>query len=186
MENAAAGHMQLIDWLLSTITGARTINRIEASGFTRYKGTAIPPFEFANKMLKGDIIEATAFNDNICGTDITKLSDKYLYVYNYSPESLHCLKGEPRVEVLPIECIAPDDVRLKRMIKDYSNNQNFSGKDMCYQFLEDEKKDWEIDYKNHCIILQTGSRLNLKKAIRQIKAFNNEHHMLSNLDNFIQ
>lgn len=141
MENAAAGHMQLIDWLLSTITGVRAINRIEASGFTRYKGTAIPPFEFANKMLKGDIIEATAFNDNICGTDITKLSDKYLYVCNYSPESLHCLKGESRVQVLPIECIAPDDVRLKRMIKDYSNYQGCSGEDICHHFLEDEKKD---------------------------------------------
>jgi hypothetical protein len=72
------------------------------------------------------------------------------------------------------------------MIRDYSNYQGCSGKDICHYFLEDEKKDWEIDYKNHCIILQTGSRLNLKKAIRQIKAFNNEHHMLSNLDNFIQ
>ena len=92
-------------------------------------------------MLKGDIIEATAFNDNICGTDITNLSDKYLYVCNYSPESLHCLKGESRVQVLPIECIAPDDVRLKRMIKDYSNYQGCSGENICHHFLEDEKKD---------------------------------------------
>lgn len=178
MENAAAGSQELVDWLLNNITGCRKIIRTESNDLVRYKGTAIPSFEFANKLLRGDIIEATAFDSQIAGTDITTLSDKYLYVCHYSPESINCLKDSShKIEVLPIKVTAPDKVRLQRLLK---INDNVL--DICKNFLENEKLDWSIDYENYLLFSKTN---NYKRIIKQIKTFNDKYKIITNLDNFI-
>lgn len=165
------------------------------------RSRAIDVNDFLTKIVKGDIIEADCDDRNeVWGTDISSLLSCYIYVGIYTPEQIANMRDSGSVEVLPIYITMPAEARLLHILRldcdpaltKRTDNQFVI--EACKEFLEDEKR--YDDFKDY---LQEDNTLfyyfddhrdldmQLKYAsfILAIQKFNQEHKLITNLDNFI-
>ena len=70
--------------------------------------------EFGEKVLNGDMLEATSFRDWMYGTSLNSLKEDKINIGVFNPEGLECLLQDSRLDVLPIFIDADDKVRLIR------------------------------------------------------------------------
>ncbi len=140
------------DWLLNQIIQndkynqfkkvinctTRPIRENEQDGVNYYYLTVE---EFTEKVVNGDMVEATDFNYWFYGTMFSTLSDKKINVGVFNPTAVELLQADKRLQVLPIYVEAPDKLRLYRQL----NRENEPDcHEIARRFLADEQ-DFNID-----------------------------------------
>jgi len=97
--------------------------------------------QFSEKVLNGDMIEATTFNEDwFYGTDIKTLKEDKINIGVFNPGSIECLFENPDLELYLVYVSASDKTRLLRNL----NRENDPDcKEICRRFLAD-KKDFEV------------------------------------------
>ncbi len=72
--------------------------------------------EFTEKVLNGDMIEATDFNHWFYGTMLSTLSTNKINIGVFNPTAVEILQDDKRLNVLVIYITAPNKVRLLRQL----------------------------------------------------------------------
>ena len=175
------------------------ISNYNVSPITRIE--AIDTNSFLNKIIKGQIIEASCDeNDIVWGTDISTCLTCCLYVGIYTPEQIANIRDSGVVEILPIVIDMPAEARLLHLLGTDDNPNsieklnNADVINICKEFLNSEK-----EYDNIKEYLNTNNsfwyyfddhadlNIQLKYAsfLLAIRDFNNIKNYITNLDNFI-
>lgn len=96
----------------------------------------LTPETFGEKVLNGDMIEATSFNDWFYGTTLSSLSKEKVNVGVYNPEALLCLIDDPEIMLLPIYIYAsPKD----RLLHTLTRCDRPDCHEICRRYLADER-----------------------------------------------
>ena len=123
--------------------------------------------EFTNKILSGDMLEATVFNDWCYGTSLENLSKDKVNIGVFNPEGVGLLKGNSNINLKLIYIEANDKDRLLRQLNREKNPdiheiiRRYSADEM--DFTEEEIQYLEPD----CFITNNdgGSVNHIAKAI---------------------
>lgn len=93
----------------------RPIREHEQDGVDYY---FITKEDFTNKVLNGDMLEATVFNDWCYGTAKSTLDPNAINIGVFNPEGIEILQGEYKdtIDLLVVYLIADDKVRLLRQL----------------------------------------------------------------------
>lgn len=92
---------------------------------------------FAEKLLKGEILEATDWGGNIYGTSIEDLEKYKINIKILDIEGIECLMDIPWLEVYPIFIACEDKERLIRCL---TREKSPDCEKICERFLEDNKR----------------------------------------------
>lgn len=98
---------------------------------------------FAQKVLNGDMIEATSFNDWFYGTDIADLNEDKINIGVFNINAIECMLEDPRLDVYPILIYAKDKTRLIRIL---NREKDPDCAEVCRRFFADEKDFNDIDF----------------------------------------
>lgn len=174
--------LELVQNYLTNIINVFKVKRVTSEELTTD--------EFLNKILKGDIIEASAIDDIIVGTSKSDLEPGYLYVGIYTPYQLSNLLEcvDKNLEVLPVEiemnprellnnlCERSDSI-YEACEKYMKINDTYEGE----EYLNDVVYLWKNYNTNKALYHELGN----KGFEFHLKEFNRTHNLISNLDNFI-
>ena len=92
--------------------------------------------KFAEKVINGEMLEATEFNGWFYGTSITELDKDKINVGVFNPAGICAIIADPRLEVLPIEIIASDKTRLLRNL---NREASPNCAEICRRYFADEE-----------------------------------------------
>lgn len=81
----------------------------------------LTPKEFADKILNGDMIEATMFNDWHYGTMKQALDSEKWNIGVFNPDGIRCLQEDPEIELVTYWICACDKTRLIRQLEREEN-----------------------------------------------------------------
>lgn len=98
--------------------------------------------KFAEKVLNGEMIEATEFNNWFYGTSINDLNEEKINVGVFNLDGLEAILQDPRLLVKPVYIKTSPKERLIRAIK-RENEPNCH--EICRRFLADEKDFGELE-----------------------------------------
>lgn len=100
---------------------------------------------FTHKLLAGDMLEATEFNEWFYGTPISALAKDKINIGVFNPEGVAKLCADPRVDVYAILVNTDDKTRLMRSLM---REENPNCAEICRRFFADEKDftDLPFDY----------------------------------------
>lgn len=175
-----SGARETIEWMIKNIPNCYLVPRIKGAS------SELTTLSFIEGIQNGNIIEASIEKDgSVWGTDINNLSPDYLYVYGFSPESVTCLKTCPQIDFLSVNVYTTDRNRLRRAISwDWKGWENLD--DFLTKIKKDEQKnEYQLDDIN-CFVRLDSYKIKPKKILQKIKEYNDIHHNLTNLDNFIK
>ena len=100
--------------------------------------------EFTEKVLNGDMIEATDFNHWFYGTMLSTLSTNKINIGVFNPTAVEILQADPRLDVYVIYVEAPDKLRLLRQL-------NREEEPDCHEIVRRFKAD-EEDFNDNRIL----------------------------------
>lgn len=92
--------------------------------------------EFAEKIFKNEMLEATVFNDWCYGTDISNLNFDKINIGVFNPAGIELLSQIPKIELKVFEVIASDKIRLIRQL---NREENPDVKEIIRRFSADDK-----------------------------------------------
>lgn len=175
--------LELIQNYLTNIVNVFKVKKVDSTNLTTD--------EFLDKIIKGDIIEASCSNDNIItGTSKESIEPGFLYVGIYTPHQLSNLMEckDPNMEIFPVE-IEMEDKQLFDNIYDRLKNvydacRVYTKIEETYEgdeFLDGEVCLWK-HYKNN---QQLYNEIGTKEFEKSLKEFNKTYKLITNLDNFI-
>ena len=124
-----------------TMTTTRPMRDYEIDG-VHYNFT--DPVSFAEKVLNGDFVEATSFNDWFYGTDIHELKEDMINVGAFSIHGIECMLEDPRLEVFPVYVMATDKTRLLRNL---NREDNPNCHEICRRYFTDDKDFCDIPFE---------------------------------------
>ena len=115
--------------------------------------------QFTEKVLNGDMLEATEFNDWFYGTPIDSLKEDKINIGVFNPAGVEALLDDPRLEVAAIAVCARDKTRLLRALE---REYNPDCSEICRRFFADEKDFAQIDFiPDYTIRNEDGDGLDL-------------------------
>ena len=93
--------------------------------------------KFAERLLSGDIIEATEYSGEIYGSTMAAIRKNKLNIAVLDPIGIECLSKNDEFELYPVYIYAQDRIRLTRVLtrETYPDCEK-----ICRRFLEDKKK----------------------------------------------
>jgi guanylate kinase len=121
-------------------TTTRPIREGEVNGVNYH---FIDTVEFAERILNGDFIEATEFNDWFYGTSIHELDIDKINVGVFNIYGIECMLSDPRLEVHPVYVKTSDKIRLKRALE---REDNPDCVEICRRFFADKKDFSDIPF----------------------------------------
>lgn len=98
---------------------------------------------FGEKVINGDMLEATCFNDWFYGTAIDELDINKTNIGVFNVEGVKCLLQDPRLNIIPIYISASPKTRLLRALK---REDSPNCHEICRRFLADEQDFADIDF----------------------------------------
>lgn len=104
--------------------------------------------EFAEKILSGEMLEATSFNDWFYGTAINDIKENVVNVGVFNPKAIECLLEDPQLDVLPIYVYASDKTRLTRQLE---REQEPDCAEICRRFSTDKEDFDDISFSYRTI-----------------------------------
>ena len=81
----------------------------------------LTPEEFAGKVLNGEMLEATSFNDWFYGTSYDSLRSDCINIGVFNPDGIRAMSGIPGVEVEVFRIVCSDKIRLLRQLNREEN-----------------------------------------------------------------
>ncbi len=100
-------------------------------------------FEFTDKVLNGEMLEATSFREWWYGTPITSLKEDKINVGVFNITGIELLLQDERIEILPVLVKASDKTRLYRCL-DRETNPDVH--EICRRYLKDEEDFYDIPF----------------------------------------
>lgn len=174
--------LELIQNYLTSIVNVFKVKKVDSTNLTTD--------DFLDKILKGDIIEASCEGEIIIGTSKQNIEPGFLYVGIYTPHQLSNLLEckDPNLEIFPIE-IELADKELFNNIYDrtksvYETCQEYMKIEETYdgdEFLDGIVCMWKHYADNKFLYNELGS----KKFEKSLKDFNKTYNLITDLDNFI-
>jgi len=95
----------------------------------------LTPDEFGEKVLNGDMLEATSFIDWFYGTALSSLDQDKINVGVFNPQGMECILEDPRLDVTPVYIYASPKVRLMRSL---SREENPNCDEICRRYFTDK------------------------------------------------
>lgn len=92
--------------------------------------------EFANKVLNGDMLEATEFRNWFYGTPIDSLYLDKVNIGVFNIAGIECLQQDPRLEIYPVYVTVSDKTRLIRQL---NREKSPDCHEICRRFFTDEQ-----------------------------------------------
>ena len=111
----------------------RTKRDYEQEGIDYY---FIDKEDFTQKLLKGDIIEASTWDDEFYGTGISALDPDKVNIQILNTEGIEILSDDPRIDIIPIYIAVEEKTRLLRMI---NREEHPDCAKICRRILQDEE-----------------------------------------------
>lgn len=119
---------------------------------------------FAEKLLSGDLIEATSFRDWFYGTDIKSLNKEKINVGVFNIASIECLLEDNRLKVYPIYLYSSNKTRLLRSLE---REINPDCEEICRRFLADKKDFCDIPFE----YISISNKGDLKTTVEMINYY---------------
>ena len=104
--------------------------------------------EFGEKILSGEMLEATSFNDWFYGTTINDIKENMVNVGAFSPKAIECLLEDSQLDVLPVYVYASDKTRLTRQL---NREQEPDCAEICRRFFADKEDFDDISFSYRTI-----------------------------------
>lgn len=175
--------LNLIQGYLISIVNVFKIQKVDSTNLTTD--------EFLDRILKGDIIEASCDDNHIItGTSKQNIEPGFLYVGIYTPHQLSNLLEckDPNLEILPVE-IDMENKQVFNNILDKTKNVYEACKEYMRieeqydgdEFLDGEICLWKHYEHNHHLYNDIGK----KEFEKSLKEFNKTYELITDLDNFI-
>lgn len=98
--------------------------------------------DFAEKVLNGEMLEATEFNGWFYGTSFSELDKNKINVGVFNPSGIEALLSDGRINVIPVEVYTSDKIRL---IRSLNREKNPNCYEICRRYFTDEKDFDDID-----------------------------------------
>ena len=125
---------------------------------------------FSQKVLNGDMIEATSFNNNwFYGTDINDLREDKINVGVFNPAGIECIIEDNRLDLVIIYVTASEKTRLLRNL---NREENPNCHEICRRFLADEKDFSYIESLDNIYIYQNENKNDLQGINEFIQLLN--------------
>lgn len=118
--------------------------------------------QFTQKVLNGDMLEATEFRGWFYGTAIEDLHKDFLNIGSFNPAGIDAILKDPRLDVLPIYISVHDKIRLHRSL---DREKDPDCKEICRRFFADEEDFNDLDF-DYTTVFNNGE---LSKACNQIE-----------------
>lgn len=122
--------------------------------------------EFTQKVLNGEMLEATEFREWFYGTAIDSLSVDKINVGVFNPAGIEALLEDNRLNIKVYEVFAPDKQRLMRYLK-REDNPNCA--EMCRRFFADEKDFANLEFDVESISNDDGAKRDLLQYNQDFK-----------------
>lgn len=93
--------------------------------------------QFAEKVMNGEMLEATSYGGEFYGSSIDALDPNKINIGVMDINGIEILKGDSRLQILPVYVAAMPKTRIRRAI---DRDPNTPVTKICQRFLEDEDK----------------------------------------------
>lgn len=143
----------------------RPMREGEAEGVNYFYLT---PEEFANKILNGEMLEATSFNDWFYGTSYDSLRSDCTNIGVFNPDGIRAISEIPDVNLTVYKVCCSDKTRLLRQLNRETNpdvdeivrryktdKEDFFDLEFRYVEVENEDKE-DLDLATNAILSQLG------------------------------
>lgn len=122
--------------------------------------------EFTEKILNGDMLEATVFNDWCYGTALSDLSTETINIGVFNPEGVSIISEDPRLDVDTYLIVASDKERLLRQL---NREPNPNVQEIVRRFGTDEKDFDNLEAKiGEFIAFSNHTQEDLQDIVEQI------------------
>lgn len=111
----------------------RTKRDYEQEGIDYY---FIDKIDFADKLIKGEILEASTWDDEFYGTGMSALDPDKVNIQILNTEGIEILSEDSRIDIIPIYIAAEEKTRLLRMI---NREEHPDCVKICRRILQDEE-----------------------------------------------
>ena len=143
----------------------RPMREGEAEGVNYFYLT---PEEFAGKVLNGEMLEATSFNDWFYGTSYDALRSDCPNIGVFNPDGIRAMSGMPGLDVTVFKIVCSDKTRLlrqlnreedpnvKEIIRRYkADEEDFCDLEFMYTEIENEDEE-DLELASYAILSQLG------------------------------
>lgn len=130
--------------------------------------------EFTEKVLNGDMLEATDFNNWFYGTSIDSLNKEKINIGVFNIAGIEALAEDRRLQVIPIYVFANDKVRLLRSL---NREQSPDCQEICRRFFTDEEDFQKLDFNFH--IIENNIDFDREKILDIIGDFDKYYNILN-------
>lgn len=96
----------------------------------------IDKIEFTEKLLNGEILEASTWDDEFYGTGMSALDPDKVNIQILNTEGIEILSEDSRIDIIPIYVAAEEKTRLLRMI---NREEHPDCAKICRRILQDEE-----------------------------------------------
>ena len=119
--------------------------------------------EFTNKLLDGELIEATSFRDWFYGTDIDNLSEEKINIGIFNPAAINILIDNSKLDLVIYYVTAKSKTRLLRQL---NREENPNVEEIVRRYQADGKDFSNLDFSFIC--LMNEDEINLLKNVEEI------------------
>lgn len=103
----------------------------------------LSPQDFGERVLNGDMIEATCFKEDwFYGTDIHSLEKDKINIGVFNPDSVRCLMDSKDLQVIYVYIYVKPKTQLMRALE---REENPNCEEICRRFLADKKRFLELE-----------------------------------------
>ena len=113
----------------------------------------ISEIEFTDKVLRGEMLEATEFRGWFYGTPVNSLAHDKINIGIFSPAAVEALIDDPRLHVVVVEISCSDKLRLTRSLM---REVNPDCREICRRYFADEEDFAKMDVEPDFVIESTN------------------------------
>lgn len=145
-----AGKDTILNWIVSNYPYMHEIISCTTRPPRSYEKEGVNYFfltkdEFIEKHQSGNMLETAEFNGWYYGTPLSSLKEDKINIGVFNPDGIMQLLADARLDVLSIEIIAKDKLRIYRMLE---RDRNADCQEVCRRFLEDEKDFYNLYFRD--------------------------------------
>ena len=104
----------------------------------------LTPEEFAGKVLNGEMLEATSFNDWFYGTSYDSLRSDCTNIGVFNPDGIRAMSGMPGVDVTVFKITCTDKIRLLRQL---NREENPDVDEIVRRYKTDKEDFFDLEFK---------------------------------------
>ena len=119
----------------------RPMREGEAEGVNYFYLT---PEEFAGKVLNGEMLEATSFNDWFYGTSYDSLRSDCTNIGVFNPDGIRAMSGMPDIDVTVFKITCTDKIRLLRQL---NREENPDVDEIVRRYKTDKEDFFDLEFR---------------------------------------